>query len=168
MIDNHDLDELVLTIVALEGYLELASEGPWQGAQVPGMTSREDILSSLRENWISGPNSVDNECFHIMANEGDEKVSVCVTGNGPKRRDNTRAIVSLRNAMPTILHGVGLLLDERRKVEDGLRDMTKFLAAMQLNGDAARVMRENGLWRDGEEPKKPEASAAAGEEGDCD
>lgn len=146
-----DIEALACTLVEIGALLEFASEAPWRGAKAPDVTSRKDMVDMLREQWLCGPDSVDNEFFHILADEGAEEVSVCVVGNGPKRRDNTVAIVGLRNAWPIILRGVNALLREREKTEAGLRDLTKFLAAMQLNGDAARVVRENGLWRD-EEP----------------
>lgn len=124
------INDLVAVLVEVEALLQFASLAPWRGASAPNLTSREDMLAMLREKWICGPDSVDNEFFHVLADEGAEEVSVCIVGNGPKRRDNTRVIVGMRNAMPYILRGVQALLADRREVSQQLAEAKRDMRAL--------------------------------------
>lgn len=105
----------------LRALCEAATPGPWCSASVPDLSSREDIIRMLAEQWVCGPDSVENECLHVLAGRGEDERSACVTGNGPDRRANARFIAAARNALPALLDEVEWLRAENDRLRAVIR-----------------------------------------------
>lgn len=95
-----------------EGERLLADMTPMARVAKSPAASRDAVIEEMRTAWLCGPNSVDDEYMHVLGEESDgESVSICLTGNGPKRRINAHAIVWLINNAPALLAGMRALAE---------------------------------------------------------
>lgn len=58
----------------------------------------DEMVARLRDGWLDGPESVPDRCrFVLIQEDGGELLTLCVTGNGPKGRENALAIANAWN-----------------------------------------------------------------------
>lgn len=114
----HPAMAMALEIAALR---ELCPSN-WQRAQVPGLKSRDDIIAALAKDWVSGPNSVDNECLFVLG-EAPDPCTVAVIGNGPLREPIQKFVVTLgrrASSMINLVMAAVEMLEAYRRSDVGL------------------------------------------------
>jgi hypothetical protein len=81
---------------------EAATQGEARPARMEA-TSLDAMLQEMRDAWLGHPDASQTVCMHVLIASGSEILSLCVTGNGPKGRENAWLIAALWNALPALL-----------------------------------------------------------------